>query len=483
MNLSALEFEHINKQIDVQETRIKMSNQDIANQQLLIDNAAEVSEFLKNKYTNDELYSYFESTLRTSMYQTYQLAYDLAKKAELAFRFERRPTTAQNGVNFIAFGYFNPARDGLQTSQQLYVALKNMDSAYQESRGHDYEMAKSVSLRQLNPYALMALRETGTCTFEIPEVSFDMDFPGHYFRRIKTVSITVPCVVGPHVGVNATLRLLKHRYRTEALAASAKDYVEDRDSGALDPRFRTAIVPVDAVAASSGQNDAGAFELSIKDERYLPFEGAGAISTWQLTLPPLEFRPFDYASIADVVLMLKYTSCDGGTTLRKAATDSVIDWVSTVEDKSKDVGLLTLWDIRAEFAAEWAKLSGPPSNSSSPDVRTLVLRQLFSRLPSFVAGRDPTKVLVTDVSLVTNLPIAQASSITVDFKYLAGTDGENSPFDSGPIKIGKLQMFRITDAADQHFGNWALNVGMDGVTLDGGSRMWMIVRYRLAKGT
>ncbi|KAH6881021.1 hypothetical protein B0T10DRAFT_580728 [Thelonectria olida] len=483
MNLAGLEFEHTNKQIQVQETRIKMSNQDIANQQLLIENATEVNEFLKNKYTNDELYSYFESTLRTSMYQTYQLAYDLAKKAELAFRFERRPTTAQKGVNFISFGYFNPARDGLQTSQQMYLALKNMDAAYQESRSHDYEIAKSVSLRQLNPYALMALRETGTCTFEVPEVAFDMDFPGHYFRRIKTVSITVPCVVGPHVGVNATLRLLKHRYRTEALAASAKDYIEDTESGALDPRFRTAIVPIDAVAASSGQNDAGAFELSIKDERYLPFEGAGAISTWQLTLPPLEFRPFDYASIADVVLMLKYTSCDGGAALRKAATDSVIDWVSTVGDKSKDVGLLALWDIRAEFATEWAKLSGQPNNSSSPDIRTLILKQLFSRLPAFVAGRDPTKVIVTDVSLVTNLPIAQASSVAIDFKYVAGTNGEDTPFDSGPIKIGKLYMLRITEVADEQFRDWALKVGMEGVTIDGGSRMWLIVRYRLAKGT
>jgi hypothetical protein len=323
----------------------------------------------------------------------------------------------------------------------------------------------------------------GTCTFEVPEVAFDMDFPGHYFRRIKTVSVTIPCVVGPHVGVNATLRLLKHKYRTEALASSGRDYVENADSGGLDPRFRTAIVPIDAVAASSGQNDAGAFELSIKDERYLPFEGAGAVSTWQLTLPPLEFRPFDYASIADVVLTIKYTSSDGGASFRRAATESVIDWMSTVEDKSKDIGLLSLWDVRAEFAAEWAKLSGPPLSSSSPDVRTLILKQLFSRLPAFVGGRDSSKVLVTDVSLVTTLAIAQASSITIDFNYVAGSDGEETPFDSGPLKMGQLNMLRISDAADAQFRNWALRVGMEGVTVDGASRMWLIVRYRLAKGT
>ncbi|KAL6401239.1 putative toxin subunit [Ilyonectria robusta] len=61
--------------------------------------------------------------------------------------------------------------------------------------GHDYELTKSVSLRQLNPYSPLTLRESGACAcacaFDIPEVVLDMDFPGDYFRRIKTVSLTV----------------------------------------------------------------------------------------------------------------------------------------------------------------------------------------------------------------------------------------------------------------------------------------------------
>jgi Tc toxin complex TcA C-terminal TcB-binding domain len=55
------------------------------------------------------------------------------------------------------------------------------------------------------------------------------------------------------------------------------------------------------------------FELSFRDERYLPFEGAGAISRWSLELfsdaqnpdfgKPL--RQFDYGSISDAVLHVK----------------------------------------------------------------------------------------------------------------------------------------------------------------------------------
>jgi len=35
---------------------------------------------------------------------------------------------------------------------------------------------------------------------------------------------------------------------------------------------------------SHGKNDPGMFELNFHDERYLPFEGAGAIRTWSLEL-------------------------------------------------------------------------------------------------------------------------------------------------------------------------------------------------------
>lgn len=481
MNLAGLEYEHFNTQITAQQSRIKTATLDIAQQQQLIDNAQAVNDFLRNKYTNDELYRYLQTTTRTALYQNYLLAYDLARKAELAYRFERRPSPAEQATPFVSFGYFNQAWDGLQASQQLYLALKTMDTAYQNSRGHDYEIAKSISLRQLDPLALLTLRETGTCTFSIPEVLFDMDFPGHYFRRIKTVSVTIPCVVGPFAGVNATLRLLSHKYRANPKATSARDYAEDTSGGALDPRFLTVAVPVDAVATSSAQNDSGAFELSLKDDRYVPFEGAGAVATWQLVLPPLSFRPFDYTSIADVVLAVRYTACEGGAQLRAAAAASVRSWVATAEDDGSG-GLLALWDLRAEFAAEWAKLAAPPpaAGSGGDDVRTLVLRGLLARLPAFVAGRDPAKVLATDVTAVTSLALTDASDLAVDFKYTGGAGSAAAPFDSGPLKVGPLNMFRLSQASAA-IGDWALQVKIGpGVVVDASSRLWMVVRYVLS---
>src|SRR5439155_495952 len=160
-NVAGYEVKNIDKQVLTQQIRINMAQQEITNQQKQIDNASEVEDFLRNKYTNTDLYSWMESQARGLYYQAYTLAYDLAKRAEKLFRFERGLTTS----DFIQFGYWDATHDGLLAGERLYNGLKQLEAAYQEKRGHDFEVSKSISLRQVNPLALMQLRDTGTCEF------------------------------------------------------------------------------------------------------------------------------------------------------------------------------------------------------------------------------------------------------------------------------------------------------------------------------
>ena len=62
-----------------------------------------------------------------------------------------------------------------------------------------------------------------------------------------------------------------------------------------------------SIATSHGQNDAGLFDVNLRDERWLPFEGQGAISTWTLVLDPRD-NNFDFSTITDVVLHVRYTA-------------------------------------------------------------------------------------------------------------------------------------------------------------------------------
>jgi hypothetical protein len=63
----------------------------------------------------------------------------------------------------------------------------------------------------------------------------------------------------------------------------------------------------DSMATSTAMNDSGVFEVNFNDERYLPFEGYGAVSRWRLSLP-LNTNHFDRTSISDVIMNICYTS-------------------------------------------------------------------------------------------------------------------------------------------------------------------------------
>ncbi|KAF1961209.1 hypothetical protein CC80DRAFT_463941 [Byssothecium circinans] len=467
-NTSALEVKSIDAQIATQKTRILTAAQEMTNQQQQIDNAAEVVDFLKNKYTNEELYSWLESSVRTLFYQTYTLAYNVAKQAEAAFIFDRGPQPSP----FIKFGYWNSARDGLQSGEQLYLALKQMESAYQDKRGHDFEIVKSISLRQINPLALLELREKGSCQIDLPEILFDMDWPGHYFRRIKSVSMTIPCVVGPYTSLNATLRLLSHRYRFSPTVVDSKSYPEQTDAG-LNERFKTGAIPIDSIAVSTGQNDNGVFELNFKDERYNPFEGAGAISSWQIELPP-NFRQFDYSSITDVVLRVMYVSSNGGEKMKAAASAAVGDFLkATVEDGA---GFAALFDLRSEFATEWARASRPAptiSPSTPPPPRAIAMTDLRSRLPFFT--KTAKKVNIGSITLVTatDLPGAAFSIVT---DPAAPEDAVN--FGGGATSIGKVNMF--TQAGlDRELGDWSLTIQVKDAKMVL-ERVFVILHYTLS---
>lgn len=67
-----------------------------------------------------------------------------------------------------------------------------------------------------------------------------------------------------------------------------------------------------SMVASSGQNDTGMFDFNFRDDRYLPFEGAGAVySQWFLELPEA-VRSFDYSTTSDIVLHISFTAKDDG---------------------------------------------------------------------------------------------------------------------------------------------------------------------------
>jgi hypothetical protein len=263
-------------------------------------------------------------------------------------------------------------------------ALKRLDAAYLDGNVREYELTKHVSLVSLAPEQLIALKETGTCQFDVPEWLFDLDTPGHYMRRIRMVSVTIPCVIGPFTTIHCRTQLVKSAYRQNATllpGAQGYDRLEADDPVAPDGRFIDDRKVLEAMVTSTAQNDAGLFEPSLRDERYLPFEGAGAISTWRLDLSR-QFRTLDYDTITDVILHLRYTARDGGQALSDAAEVST---ASLLADATRRP-LSRLFSLRHEFPTEWNRFVNMPT----AQVNAMTVDLAAARFPYFAEGRTIT---------------------------------------------------------------------------------------------
>lgn len=93
--------------------------------------------------------------------------------------------------DFISFGSWDSQRKGLLAGERLALDLRRSEVAFLEQNARKLEITKNVSLLQLDPRALVTLRAPGVCQFTLPEAFFDLDYPGQYFRRIKSVIISV----------------------------------------------------------------------------------------------------------------------------------------------------------------------------------------------------------------------------------------------------------------------------------------------------
>lgn len=381
-NLAQKELAQIDKQIAASDIRIAIAEQELKNHDQQIENAQMIQEFLHNKYTNQELYRWMQGEISTIFFQSYQLAYDLAKKTERCYRFERGITNS----NFIQFGYWDSLRKGLMSGERLYLSLKQLERAYHDQNKRDYEITKNISLMLNDPLALITLKQTGTCTLELPETLFDADYPGHYMRRIKSVSITIPCVVGPYTSINCTLTLLSNKTRINSLVQT--NYLENLEND--DSRFVTNFASMQAIATSTAQNDSGLFEINFRDERYLPFEGAGAVSRWRIDLPK-DCNGFDFDTISDVILKLSYTAREGGEILKNAAKKAMQDTIKDVEKSP----LARLFSAKHEFPTQWHQFFHPTNA-----IATLSLDLSLERFPFQLRGK---KIEIQQIELFLSL--------------------------------------------------------------------------------
>ncbi|MBK8493230.1 MAG: hypothetical protein IPL49_20690 [Saprospirales bacterium] len=146
------------------------------------------------------------------------------------------------------------------------------------------------------------------------------------------MSITIPCVAGPYTAINATLRLKNNSIRIKAADNPTLDNI-----GSFNP------------LPPAPPRETGLFELNFRDERYLPFEYAGVISSWELEMmEDKALRQFDYNTISDVIMHVRYTAREDDALKTKA-----IAKLKAISAQLGDQPLVRLFNLRHDFPTEF----------------------------------------------------------------------------------------------------------------------------------
>jgi hypothetical protein len=350
-------------QIGAQQILLVQSQRQVILQEKMIasiqaENAELVVDFLANKFTSAELYEWM-STILSNVYSYFlQQATVIARLAQNQLSFERQeapPAYIQTNYwqsIFDANTILNtsnqePDRKGLTGSVRLLQDIYKLDQYAFETNKHKLQLTQAFSLAQLAPFEFQQFRETGILPFATPSDLFDRDFPGHYLRLIKRVHLSVVALIPPVRGIRATLT-----------ASGISRVIVGQNV------FTEVVVRrnPEMIAFTSPSNATGLFELQPEGELLLPFESMGVDTTWEFQLPKAA-NPFDYRTIADVLIIIEYT-----------ALHSTLYRQQVIQQFDRSISGDRPFSFRNQFADAWFDLNNP-QQTDRPLVARFKLRR------------------------------------------------------------------------------------------------------------
>jgi hypothetical protein len=344
-----------------------IADQEQKNAQTQAQLAKDTVEFLDRQFTNQELYEWISGELAGIYRYFLQQATALALTAQNQLAFERQePPPA-----LIRSDYWEPPannaavagatvrdRRGLTGSARLLQDITQLDQHAFETDKRKLNLSQTFSLAQRAPLQFQLFRGTGDLQFVTPMQWFDEDFPGHYLRLIRRVSLTVVALIPPSQGIRATLTNLGIS-RAVVAGDVFREVVLRRDP--------------ETVALTSPLAATGVFDLDMQSEMLLPFESTGVDTTWQLQMPRAA-NLIDPDSFADVLITIEYTALHSDDYRHQM-----------VERFNRDLrrGGDRAFSLRQDFPDQWYDLHNPLRPT---DPRTIRLRLDPADFPSNITA-------------------------------------------------------------------------------------------------
>jgi hypothetical protein len=111
------------------------------------------------------------------------------------------------GLDVSGRGPNDPGTDrrGITGSARPLQDIVKLDEHAFDIDRRQLHLTQTTAVSQIAGYELAQFRQTGVLTFAIPQSMFDRDFPRHYLRVVKQVSVSLIAIVPPVRGPRATL--------------------------------------------------------------------------------------------------------------------------------------------------------------------------------------------------------------------------------------------------------------------------------------
>ncbi|MBS1686830.1 MAG: hypothetical protein JSS76_18980 [Bacteroidetes bacterium] len=292
------------EQVTIAQDGVRVASQETAIATLQQQNSSDTVNYLSTKFTNVELYTWMSGVLGQVYSYFLREATNIAKMAQNQLAFERQETAQR----FVQDDYWEtptdnnaiqkpgtnaPDRRGLTGSARLMEDITKLDDYAFQSDKFKMQITKTFSLASLCTIDFQTFKQTGVLNFSTNLDRFDLDYPGHYLRLIKSVKVSVIALIPPTYGIKATLTS-SGISRVTIGGNTFQDVVIRRSP--------------EKVALSGTSNATGLFNLQSQDPTFLnPFEDSGVAMNWEFKMP-LASNLFDYNSIADVLFTVDYTS-------------------------------------------------------------------------------------------------------------------------------------------------------------------------------
>lgn len=328
------ELNILEKQLEAQQHATQAAANALEQSRKALAHAQHLYGFYQNKNTNLSLYQWLRTQLNTVYSALYDVTVTLCNHAEACWQFE----TGNYGKRIVRTPLWRADRYGLNAGAELRLDLLRLESEVLQHHEHHLQVRKTVSLRELISLGLVfdkggapvatwellqeQLAKEGEAAFTLAETLFNRDYPGHYLRRLHSIAVTLPALLGPYQHIRATLTQTQSRLLTAPDISGVKFLSTELAAEEGSPlNVMVSLRGGQQVCLSSGNQDDGMFTGQEIDERYRVFENTGAVSSWRLRLPNHDAQSDLIVSLSDIIIELQYFARHGGEAFEREVVE------------------------------------------------------------------------------------------------------------------------------------------------------------------